>query len=351
MVVKVHRNGMSRHPSVMGLQLAIAIWVAASSAVAAASAQDEAESLVQRGLDLRRNGDDQAALPLFQKAHALAPTPRSVVQLGLVEQAVGQWADAEEHLADGLRSTRDPWIRKNRAVIEESLRTVKGHIGSVEVTGDPAGAEVLVNGRRRGQLPLSAAVRVNAGSVDVELNASGHIRGFRTVTVVAGQYQTVVIRLEKIAQLPTRPPIVEPPIAIDHGSRLEKPGARPWQHWAALGAFAGGAAATGAGIFGVVKYNDRVGAFNKDCDEGPQGPLNKGSHQPDGTCRDLQSQYHGARTLSIVGFSVAGALAATGAVLLLTAPDSSSHTSAERTVAWTCVPTVLHLGAACEARF
>ena len=136
-------------------------------AVAAAGAQEKADELAREGIDMRRRGDDSGALPIFEQAHRIAPTPRSAVQLGTVEQAVGRWTDAEEHIAQGLRSPEDPWIRKNRPAIDEAMRTVKTHIASVEVTGDPVGAEVLVNGRKVGALPLGAAVRVNAGSVEM----------------------------------------------------------------------------------------------------------------------------------------------------------------------------------------
>jgi hypothetical protein len=307
----------------------------AASVALAAGAQDKADELARQGIDMRRRGDDARALPLFQEAHRIAPTPRSAVQLGTVEQAVGRWADAEEHMAQGLRNPEDPWIKKNRAVIDEALRTVKSHIASVEVTGDPAGAEVLVNGKKAGVLPLAGAVRVNAGSVDVEVTASGYRRGFRNVTVPAGEYQTVVLRLEKLDQ-PPPPPAPPPP-----------PPPTPWQRWTAYGAFGGAAVGAGLGTYGVIKFNDRVGSFNKRCEEGPMTPVNKTTKQPDGACADLQSDYRGARTLAIVGYSVAGALVATGVVLLLTAPDQP----AGEKVSWACAPTVGRLGAACGVAF
>jgi hypothetical protein len=331
---------MPHHPSLMTLATAILIGSLALSSVAVAGAQEEADELAKQGIELRRRGDDPRALPLFERAHKIAPTPRSAIQLGTVEQALGRWADAEEHLAQGLRTPGDPWIKKNRAVIDESLRTVKTHIGSLEVTGAPSGAEVLVNGRKVGQLPLPAAIRVSAGDVDVELNAPGHLRGFRTVKVTAGDYQTVVLRLQPLEQ-PAPAPAVAAPVPAP-------PPARPWQRWAAFGAFGGAAAAAGIGTYGLVRFNDRVETFNAKCDEGPERPLAKATHQPDPTCDEWQSQYRSARTLSIVGFSLAGALAATGVVLLLTAPDAADT---EPAVAWGCAPDLLHAGVTCAARF
>jgi hypothetical protein len=331
---------MAGHRFVRVLEVAILLSAVAMRAQAMAGPQEDADALATQGVELRRNGDDRAALPLFRKAHQLSPTPRSAVQLGLVEHALGQWADAEEHLATGLKATRDPWIRKNRAAIEESLRTVKTHIGSLEVTGEPVGADVLVNGRRVGQLPLPGPLRVSAGSVDVELNAPGYTRAFRSVTVSAGQYQTVVLRpvAEVVQRHPDFPPPPPPPPA-EHPSN--------WHRWAAVGAFAGAAVAAGAGVFGIVRYNDRVGTFNKTCDEGSPGALSKATHLPDAGCASLQSEYQGARTLSIIGFSVAGALAATGVVFLVTTPVRSNGDR----ITWSCTPDVVRVGAACRTTF
>jgi len=315
----------------------ILLWsLAVASVAAAAGAQEKADELARQGIELRRRGDDARSLPLFQEAHRIAPTPRSAVQLGTAEQALSRWTEAEEHITQGLRSAEDPWIRKNRAAIDDALRTVKSHIATVEVTGDPAGAEVLVNGRKVGALPLGGAVRVNGGSVDVEVSAAGYRRGFRTVNVPAGEYQTVVIRLEKLDEPPPPPPPPPPTASV------------PWQRWAAIGAFAGGAVAAGVGTYGVIRFNDRVSTFNSKCDESSMGPLSKSTHQPDNACAGWQADYKNARTLAIVGFSVAGALAATGVVLWLTAPDGSP--SAEK-VSWACAPALGQVGAACGMRF
>jgi hypothetical protein len=327
---------MRRHPNVGTLLAVIGMWsLVSTSAARAAGAQEKADELAHQGIELRRRGDDARALPLFQEAHRIAPTPRSAIQLGTVEQALSRWSDAEEHITLGLRSPEDPWIRKNRAAIDEALRTVKSHVASVEVTGDPVGAEVVVNGKPVGALPLAGPVRVNAGSVDVELNAAGHRRGFRTVNVPAGEYQTVVLRLEKLEQ-PAPPVAAAPPSP-----------ASAWQRWAAMGAFGGGAIAAGLGTYGIVRFDDRVGSFNDGCEEGPQGALQKATHQPDAGCAQLQSDYRGARTLAIVGYGVAGALAATGVVLLLTAPDSP----AGEKVSWACAPTLGRPGGTCGIRF
>lgn len=336
-----------RHSGVWTIRPAILVCFLAVASAAAAGPKEKAEELVRQGLDLRRRGDDLRALPLFQEAHRLSPTPRSAVQLGTVEQALGRWADAEEHIGEGLRSADDPWIRKNRAVIDEAMRSVKLHIASVEVTGDPAGAEVLVNGKKVGPLPLPGPIRVSAGSVDVEVNAPGYRRGFRTVNLPPGGYQTVVIRLEKIEEAAPPPP--PPPGPGPGPGPTPPPPPAPWQRWAAIGAFGGAVVAAGVGTYEILKFNDGVHSFNRSCGDTPQGPVSKTTGAPDAGCAQQQSDYRNAKTVAIVGYSVAGVLAAGGLVLMLTAPDAPP--SAEPKVSWACAPTLAHLGATCGLRF
>src|SRR5437868_10154869 len=95
--------------------LGIVAWVAFISPARAEGKADartvaRAEQLVQRGLQERRAGDDQAALPLFKEAYDLSGSPRAVTQLGFCHQALGQWLDAETNITEGLKATDDSWI-------------------------------------------------------------------------------------------------------------------------------------------------------------------------------------------------------------------------------------------------
>src|SRR5947208_347598 len=62
-------------------------------ATAIAADAGDAEALIREGVALRRAGSDVRALPLFQKAHEIAHTPRTAAQLGLVEFALGYSMD------------------------------------------------------------------------------------------------------------------------------------------------------------------------------------------------------------------------------------------------------------------
>ena len=60
--------------------------------------------LIRHGIELRKVHDDEGAAREFQKAYDQVHTPRAAGQLGLAEQALGRWEDAERHV--GRRCTR-----------------------------------------------------------------------------------------------------------------------------------------------------------------------------------------------------------------------------------------------------
>lgn len=158
--------------------------------------ETKSEALIKQGLDLRRSGRNVDALAKFESAYRLEQTPRAAAQWGLCLQAVARWSEADPLLEEALSATQDNWIRKYRGTLRESQEALKAHVGRIEVIGDPPGAIVFVAGREVGKLPLTAAVSVNEGSVDVEVEAPGYKRATRTLVVTGASHQRVVLRLE-----------------------------------------------------------------------------------------------------------------------------------------------------------
>ena len=95
------------------------------------------------GVRLRKAHDHTGALDLFRRAYQMGPGPKTAAQLGLCEMAVAQFVEAEAHLGEALRSTSDPWVNENRAVLYDALNSTKNFLGT---TGSRRPA-----GRRRGR--------------------------------------------------------------------------------------------------------------------------------------------------------------------------------------------------------
>jgi hypothetical protein len=228
--------------------IAVATSLAFLARLAVAAAADPADALVEQGVNLRVQGKHVEALELFTKAHALSPSARTLAQIGLAEGSLHRWLEAENHLSRALAAHDTPWIEnhRNREALEQALSAVRGHIGSVIVIG-PAGAEVTVDGKPMGRLPLSAPLRLAEGAVRMEGTAPGRRPAAAPVTVTGGAESTVILELPAIA--PALGVTAEPAVLSDPRSTDEpSTGGSRWKTWTAVGLFGASAAALATGI-------------------------------------------------------------------------------------------------------
>jgi PEGA domain len=252
------------------LGLSVTLVLGASAYAADPS---EIENLLQQGIRLRREGSDSRALPLFQKAHDLAHTPRTAAQLGLVEYALGYAVDAATHLEQGLAATSDIWIRTNRVVLEDSLARVRATIGTVEVTGVPDGADVFLNGKSVGRLPLASAISSNQGPASVELHAAGYASASTSIYVVGGKRMFVHLELKRDSDLAAPRPTTAPAITIvdSTASRSPSTGARVWTGRSIVGwsLIAGGVVSASVGGILMLTADDCTPMAGFQCDREP----------------------------------------------------------------------------------
>ncbi len=297
------------------------------------SGPSKAEALIREATDLRKAGKDARAYPLFQEAYEVETTPRTAAQLGLVEIQLGYWLEAERHLTEALASPRDPWTSGNRGDLEASLARVKAAIGEVFVTGTPAGATVLVNGKPSGSLPV-ALVRAGEGPVNVEVRAPGHAPIYRSLIVLGGRREAVPVALEKEETTPlslnqtsalgARTTGSDPSTSLAHDYPTTRDGfpglARPLG-WTAAG-LAAAVVAFGAYQHAVWRSKFReFESFVVPTSPGQPPSTSRGdcgAREPnrgkDG-CATIYSAYTRARTFAIASY-VAGGLLAAGAVTM-----------------------------------
>jgi tetratricopeptide (TPR) repeat protein len=216
---------------------------------AALSGSMKAEALIREATSLRRAGMDARAYPLLVQAYEAQVSPRTAIQLGLVEMALGYWLDAEKHLTEGLSSPRDPWVWTNRASLEASLARTKAAIGEIVLTGTPAGAVVLVNGKQAGRLPLSAPLRAGEGPANVELQAPGYRPLVRSLNVVGGRREELTVSMERATGggPPPQPHVPTIHAGESADAPTPAPGAGTWK-WTGLALGAAGAISVGAGV-------------------------------------------------------------------------------------------------------
>jgi hypothetical protein len=252
----------------------------------ASSAEDVSEGLIAAGIELRRAGDDKEALSLFARAAAVHPSARARAQVGLAQQALGRWIDAERSLAAALEHEEDPWVERYKSLLQSGLAAVQSHLAWLDVTSSVAGASLYVNGELAGTMPLGAPVRVVAGLAVVELRAPGYVaeRRERDVEGNARVREAFALR-----------PVGLPPI-------------RRALAWASAGT--AGALLAGGIVANVVRETN-VAALNDD------SQCLYGSLKRYERCGHYLDTSNTALTLTIAGYSAAAVAAVASAVLFL----------------------------------
>jgi hypothetical protein len=235
--------------------LAVCCGVAASAGVALADPtssailEAEIEPFVQRGIDLRKLGRDIEALAIFEDALLKAPSSvRLKVHLASTHQALGQWVEAERYLSEALRQSDDSYVRRHRSTIERAYEFVGQRLGSLDVVGEPEGAELVLSGRSIGRLPLAAPVRVPIGSYVLEVRKEGYYSVTRPVAIGGG-----TLLRESVVLGPRAAPALARATPTDAAGRGddEASGSPRWLTWTLTGT------ALAAGAVSVVAFQIR----------------------------------------------------------------------------------------------
>jgi hypothetical protein len=231
------------------LIVSVAACTALTSA-AASAAEPNADDLIARGLELRRQSRPAEALEQFRRAHALEPSARTVGQLGLVEASLEHWLDAETHLNAAVAAPNAAWVRKNRGFLEQALDVTRAHIGELVITG-PYGTDVAVDRKPVGTLPAVKPLRLAEGNAVVTATSTGFKEFSKTVTIAGGSKTSLAIVLDGAAQRPAAAIAAPAPLPAPAPAALsvtDQP-ARSWKQPVGAGLIAAG---VGLGAWGIV---------------------------------------------------------------------------------------------------
>jgi tetratricopeptide (TPR) repeat protein len=324
-----------------------ALFLAVASVAASAHAQSvEADSLMREGIALRREGRDAEALDVFRRAYVMRPNARVRAQIGLAEEAVGDWLNAEQDIAAAAGES-DPWIAHNAEPLRAALEDVRSHLATLDVQANVESAEIWLDGSLRGNLPLASPLRVIAGTVKLSFKAPGFEPVEQTLTLPGGAELRETVDLHPLAanELPAKP--VEPttpptplpaPVLLPVPATSPPPttpprgSTTPWLLTGASGVLlVGGVVSSLVAHKNAAIYNDDSRCF--------YGNLTR-----DERCGTYRDRALVANTLAVTGYSL-GAAAAVASVVLFAMPSSHSHSTTALGCTWA--------GAsfACQGRF
>jgi hypothetical protein len=158
-----------------------------------------------RALELVDQSDFQGALQQFKDAYAAKPHFVVWYNIAQAHISLGQPPEAIEALLRYLREGKDQIPSGKRLQVEAQIKSLEAFLGELEVTTEPSGAVLTVDGREVGRTPLSEPIRLAAGTHKIAASLDGRPTVERAVAIGQGRHHEVVL------QLPPLPLKVVPP--------------------------------------------------------------------------------------------------------------------------------------------
>jgi hypothetical protein len=232
----------------------------------AATATDSAEpagyrEAIQEAVAEYDAGRYAEARALFTRAHALAPSARTLRGLGMAEFELRNYVVSARMLEEALVSPVRPLEGELRAHTEGLLARARGFVGRFTLQLSPPNTQLMVDGapavrERDGALALSV------GDHTLQARADGYATVTHTLSVHGGEQTTLNVTLQPQAALtptpapavasPSQPARSAPPQGAEPRDESSSIFASPWL-WVAVGVVVVGA---GVGVGLAVASSD-----------------------------------------------------------------------------------------------
>ena len=300
---------LSRHPLTPFLWLVCLL--VGSSSVGSVHAQTSADNraaaqvLFDEAVKLRDGGNLARACPKFAESVRLDPGPGARFNLADCYERMGKLASAWTHFLEVLASVEMAGQSARLEAVRQRVRALEPRLSRLVIQphNPVAGLVVERDGSVVGAPQWSTAVPVDAGTHRIQATAPGYLP-WRGEQLVQGEGQQIRVVIPELVPAPVQPK------TPDQGT-----GDSPQ---ATIGWVVGAAGLVGLGVgvgFGI-RALAKKSAFDEQCPNAPS------CSQVGLTLRDEGIT---AGTVSTIGFIAGGVLAASGVVLVLTAPSADDH--------------------------
>jgi tetratricopeptide (TPR) repeat protein len=159
------------------------------------------------------------ARALFERAHRVAPSARTLRGIGLSSLELGDYPEAYRALGAALSDTNRPLTDEQRTAAAAHLDRVRGFLGVYRIVTRPEGAQLTIDGRPA-VLEADGSVLLSLGTHDVVATLADHSEASTVVRVAGRESETIELALEPIeAPIAVRPDIEE--------ATVDLPAARP----------------------------------------------------------------------------------------------------------------------------
>lgn len=178
----------------------------------AANESTEYRTAIDSALEEYRVGHFEEARGLFEHAHALDPSARTLRGLGMVEFELRHYVRASALLESALMDARKPLPPSQRTMVEELLTRTRHFVAryQLEVVPEVANLGVELDGVPV-ELGAERRITVSAGEHKLSVIAPGHLLRELRLDAKGGEERTlrVVLRAQEQAS-PSPLPVAEP---------------------------------------------------------------------------------------------------------------------------------------------
>lgn len=264
---------------------------------------------------------------LFLRAHELEPNARTLRSIGMTSFELRDYVAAVHALSAALLETRKPLSAEQRAHAQGLLERSRLFVDDYVLKVSPPDARVLIDGRAPDREP-DGSVLLGIGTHSVEVSSAGYVLRTFPVTVRGGERKELIMTLE---QRPTAS--VRPVGALRTAEESAPPPPRASRTGTAWLLAAGGAAVVAGAAGGYWIFEN--------------GELNSCRNPSPGLRCTNESTIKTERNVGLGATLVAGAAAATLAVIGLTRSPSPSASSPREALSCTVLPS----GVTCAGSF
>lgn len=206
--------------------LLVAPPLAAVTAADVASAQRAPSGASERAeaAKLKKEGDAAMlllhygeALSAYDKAYDIGRDPALFYNRGRALQGLGRFPEALEQLED-FRKNATAQLRARVPALDALIEEVAGRVSTLTLTCNVEGARIILGDKVVGTTPFAAPLRLNAGSMVVQIEAEGYVPFRHTIALPGGGALTVDAELAPKSTkgvLVVRSPVAGARVSVD----------------------------------------------------------------------------------------------------------------------------------------
>lgn len=289
---------------------------------------------IEGQIALKKRDFDTAA-DRFERANDLVSAPSFLVRLAKARVGQGRLVEAYEIyrtiIREGVEPDNPQAFKLALTEAQEEVKSVEPRLAwvTINVVGaNPNQVEVSLNGSLIPSAALGAQRPADPGTLRVQAKAAGYRTAEAELQLAEGQHVPAIelrmVALPKEAQVAIAAPGGRPVMTADGGEP-------PFISQETLGYIALSVGAIGLGVgsvTGVIAINRRADLAEIECVDVPTGCRVTDPNVTALQAKDMEKDLNTFATTATVSFIAGGALAATGLLLLVLAPDEDPSDTA-----------------------